>query len=419
MRKNTKRILVGVIGVAILLPIALFAFLWCSNRDSISWDEFQACDMREMPVEPQDFKADFEEIFKKVRQKYAYTDVKNLNMDSLHDAFLSRIDTLREKTDYGLLLREFFACLKTGHASVAFSPHHIGNDVIVVDGRVFISNPSEQALKAGFADKDEIVSVNNIPTAEWISDYVKYIPAPTEEGRRLWAAAEITYDYVDTLRTFGIIRDGKEMELQVRLLSANQRSGKEWHRVTKRLLTPQVGYIAINMLDEAAVVDTFVMALNEFRKCPYLIVDVRENGGGNSQYGDQIAGYLIKHDCKNWMERPLTVNKDRYEGEVYVLMGGNSFSAAETFLVELKESHDVKLVGEPSAGDMGGVVLPYRTSRGICYRIPTMGRWTTVGGHPSEGTPIEPDEVVHQTVDDFMAGKDTQVEWVLKRMKDE
>ena len=38
----------------------------------------------------------------------------------------------------------------------------------------------------------------------------------------------------------------------------------------------------------------FTKALKHLSKLPYLIVDVRQNGGGNSWIGDNIAQNLIK-----------------------------------------------------------------------------------------------------------------------------
>ena len=38
----------------------------------------------------------------------------------------------------------------------------------------------------------------------------------------------------------------------------------------------------------------------------------------------------------------------------------------------------------------------------------------TPGGHPLEGVAIQPHHIVPQTVTDFLEGRDTQVEYILK-----
>ena len=414
-RKNrkSKRLLTGVFFIVCLVPLVLFVYRWCSNRDYIKWSDYKIYYMSEIPVEPQDFKADFEDIFQKVNHRYPYIQEKQLNMDSVYNACMSRLDTIRQKTDYAKLLCEFFAYLKGGHARVSFHPHHIGNDVVVIEDHAFISNPSKEALKAGLMDKDEIVTINHIPTLEWIRKNEKFVAASTDAARFSTSALEITYDYTESVRTFEIRRGNELSKLTIHLLNVNQRSGKEWKKVEQKKLNSKVGYIAINTFSEPEVVPLFVKALEELRALSNLIIDVRTNGGGNSRYGDQIAEYLIKDTCKNWKGDQLLPNKNRYTGKVFILVGPETVSAAETFLVALKESGDVVLVGEPSHGDMGGVVMPYRSVHGICFTLPIMPRITTPGGHPMEGTPIQPDYLVHKTVKDFMEGKDTQIEYIL------
>lgn len=413
-RKKTKRLFLGVFYIVCLIPLVLFIYRWCANRDYIKWSDYKIYYMSEIPVEPQDFKADFEDIFQKVNHRYPYIQEKQLNMDSIYKACMSRLDTIRQKTDYATLLREFFAYLKAGHAHISFHPYHIGNDIVVIEDRAFISNPSEQAQKAGLQDKDEIVTINHIPAIEWIRENEKYVSSSTDVARFLTAAQEITYDYIDSVRTFEICRGNELSELTIHLLDVNQRSGKEWKKVEQKKLNSKVGYIAINTFSEPEVVPLFVKALEELRKLPNLIIDVRTNGGGNSRYGDKIAEYLIKDTRKNWKGDQLLPNKNRYTGKVFVLLGPETVSAAETFAVEMKESGDVVLVGEPSHGDMGGVVMPYRSAHGICFTLPIMPRITTPGGHSTEGMPIQPDYTVHKTVKDFMEGKDTQIEYILR-----
>ena len=82
----------------------------------LSLEEIQQYDADKIPVEPKDFKNDFEEIFELVKDRYPYTDEKHINFDSLHDTYLQRIDTMQSKVAYSLLIMEFFSNLKCAHA---------------------------------------------------------------------------------------------------------------------------------------------------------------------------------------------------------------------------------------------------------------------------------------------------------------
>ena len=62
---NMKRMksIVYIVLFVCMAPLALLQ--GCLNRDYIDWSDYQTYYMSELPVEPQDFKADFEEIYQK------------------------------------------------------------------------------------------------------------------------------------------------------------------------------------------------------------------------------------------------------------------------------------------------------------------------------------------------------------------
>lgn len=82
----------------------------------------------------------------------------------------------------------------------------------------------------------------------------------------------------------------------------------------------------------------------------------------------------------------------------------------------MKESGNVTLVGEPTAGDTGNGPKNFCTSHGIWLRIPTREPDCSHHGFPLEGEGIVPHYVVPFTVDDFMHGRDTQIEFVRKHI---
>ena len=88
-----------------------------------------------------------------------------------------------------------------------------------------------------------------------------------------------------------------------------------------------------------------------------------------------------------------------------------TFSAAESFVIDMKESGNVVLTGEPTAGDTGNRPKTFKTSSGICFRIPTAPPSVSPKGFPLEGIGVAPDYLVSQTVSDFINDKDTQLEF--------
>ena len=185
----------------------------------------------------------------------------------------------------------------------------------------------------------------------------------------------------------------------------------EWEEINE-----DFGYLAVNEMSDQ-VLDSLGQAIQQLRHLPNLIVDVRRNGGGNSTIGDSLTSYLIKGEQKGWNSNLLQPRKNGYPGKVYILMSTHSFSAAESFIITMKESGDAVLVGEPSGGDTGGLPLIFKSEHGIYFRIPALDNIIMLGGYPLEGKAIQPDHLVPQKVSDFLEGRDTQLEYILTGME--
>ena len=420
MKKALK--IFGYITLALILLSclglgALYLYPKYKQRGAVDFSEWKTTYMNEIPVEPADFKEDFESIFKKVIQRYAYIERKHLNMDSLHEAFASRLDTVQTKPAYAKLLREFFADLHAGHADIAFKSRGLGLDIAVIENRVFIDHPRKQLENAGMQQGDEILTVDGVPVQQWIKSNEKYISASTDAFRYLRSAWEVMLSYTDSVRRYTIQRNGQPLELTMKLHRSDKiedpvrNKALEWEEINE-----DFGYLAVNEMSNQ-VLDSLGQAIQQLRHLPNLIVDVRRNGGGNSTVGDSLTSYLIKGEQKGWNSSLLQPRKNGYPGKVYILMSTHSFSAAESFIITMKESGDAVLVGEPSGGDTGGLPLIFKSEHGIYFRIPALDNMIMLGGYPLEGKAIQPDHLVPQKVSDFLEGRDTQLEYILTGME--
>lgn len=418
--KKAPKVILCILSVLFGLLIfgigGIYGYYRYMLRGSARPDEWKIYSMNEIPVEPDDFRADFESIHKRVKKRYAYIDRKQIDMDSLHTAFVSRLDSVRTKTGYAMLLREYMAGLQAGHAQISFKARGFDPSIIVIGKRLFIHTPPRQLLEAGFEHGDEIISVDHTPVDQWIEKNEKYASASTEAYRYLQSAFKTMWSCTDSLRTYNIIRGGKELEMTIRLplpLPSDEYRAVTWERTY-----PGAGYIEVREMSRN-MLDSFATALEQVRDLPNLIIDARRNGGGNSDFGDSLATYLIKGERTGWNGYSLKPRKNSFRGKVFILMSTYSFSAAESFLITMKESGDATLIGEPSAGDTGGFPLAFKSDHGLYYRIPTIDRKNSPGGHPLEGCAIQPHYLVPQTIDDFLHGRDTQIEYILRTIQSE
>jgi hypothetical protein len=133
-----------------------------------------------------------------------------------------------------------------------------------------------------------------------------------------------------------------------------------------------------------------------------LIVDLRQNGGGN-----YITG---RRQMVNPARRRLEAGTLR---QVFVLIGNSTFSAAMVNAIDFRDRCHAVLVGEPigerpnSYSERRVTQLPH-SRIGVTYSV----RWYAFQSDSAPPT-VLPDALVAPTWDDWHAGRDPVLEWAL------
>ena len=136
------------------------------------------------------------------------------------------------------------------------------------------------------------------------------------------------------------------------------------NNIRSSVINDSIGYIRIYEMT-GNVVSEFQKEFGKLRTKPVMIIDLRYNGGGNSGYSEEITEYLIRKKQKASVSgRNLEPKTNHYEGQLVVLIGVNTFSAAESFVLDLKESGDAILIGSETGGDTGNRPNIFTTSHG-------------------------------------------------------
>lgn len=140
-----------------------------------------------------------------------------------------------------------------------------------------------------------------------------------------------------------------------------------------------------------------------------LVLDLRGNPGGwvtaatevIGRFVDASAGPALLED--NWprggnmIELPIRNDgAPRYDGELVVLVDGNTASAAEIVASSLQHYDRATIVGQQTFGK-GSVQRVYDFTTGDSLRL-TVAAWFTPGGEPLQGVGVTPDMIVDTTV---------------------
>lgn len=151
------------------------------------------------------------------------------------------------------------------------------------------------------------------------------------------------------------------------------RYGAQGHQVTARLRA-NVGYLRLagfaNMPDAKAMLDSTMRILAD---TDVLIIDMRDNHGGDSDTVDYLLGYFLEKPTviaditqrvngkfiTSQESSAATVSGPRYLNKpLYVLTGPVTISAGEFFAYSLQSVHRATVIGEKSAGAANGLGSP-------------------------------------------------------------
>ncbi|MEK7447518.1 MAG: S41 family peptidase [Patescibacteria group bacterium] len=140
-----------------------------------------------------------------------------------------------------------------------------------------------------------------------------------------------------------------------------------------------------------------------------ILIDVRENGGGNSQYAHDFAGIFFKKTViygkvtrRNKSSRlnteisRLEPNKTIFIGKpIVILISNKCFSSNELFLAPFKVSKRATLIGQATAGGSANPTseIVKISGKKFVVRVPTYRFFLKGKRQPIEKTKIDPDVV--------------------------
>ncbi len=387
-----------------------------------------------------------------VKYNFAGYDKFAQNYDSICRAELPNLVNTQSDEEFSEKLQLFANMLKDGHTSIGFSADVTYAPISHkrIGDKVFVTGVySEEYTQKGVRRGTEIVAIDDMPVIEYGNQYVvPYIPSSTPQWSNTYPFNSVnltkgyrgvpvkltfknekgkTFDIIDNRQSpWGIVNP--DMSIQFDSLPGN------------------IGLLRIpsfqsNNFNVQAFGDLFEQKIIPTEG---LIIDIRDNTGGNSQVG-QIIMMLLATDTipqaswetpkyeaayaswgKKWQCEtvasdsivPLCISHPndmpKYDKPIILLVNGSTFSAAEDFAVLFRNAKRGKIVGTPTGGSTGNPIfvdLGWGYNGRICTRHEKLA-----DGTEFIGVGIMPDVVVEET-ESVIFGKDNVIEEALKLLK--
>ena len=165
----------------------------------------------------------------------------------------------------------------------------------------------------------------------------------------------------------------------------------------------RIGYIKVTNF-ASNTFNQFQTALNELEEndIESLIIDVRDNLGGQLEVATQIASLFLTKDKvvyqlnTNGIIQPIySTGPGSFQKPITVLINGATASASEVLAIALQESADATVIGTTSYGK-GTIQESYKLSTGATIKF-TVQEWLGPNGNTVNEVGVKPDIEVSET----------------------
>ena len=380
-------------------------------------------------------------FWSEVKYNFVHFDhVPQLDWDQVYLDFLPQVIAAKDTQAYYEVLMRLAPLLHDGHTNV-YPPKALRDKfyarppmrTALVQGKVLVTGVFSPTLaRQGIHVGDEIRQIDGIEVHRYAQQRVapyESSSTPQDADVRAYTYGLLSGDKAQVLHLS--LRDASGATREVTVSRGDYPDAKSPASFTFRMLSGHIAYLSLDHFESDAGVKAFEKHLPQIMRAKGLILDVRRNGGGSSLYGGEILSYLTDRPIPTetsrelWVDpvaraqgdlrlewRPLPdsgkpyVNKRTsiFRGPVAVLIGPQTFSAAEDFVVSYDAMKRGLLVGEATGGSTGQpltIDLPGGGSARICVK-----RDSYPDGREFVGIGIAPNLTVAPTVADIRAGRD-------------
>lgn len=383
-----------------------------------------------------------------VKYNYVFYNDLEFNWDSLCLATLPKLLATKSKEEYVQELQRLAIKLQDGHTSIYEDNSENSLDWIKpfpiktrrIENRVFVTKVlSSDFQKQGVEIGSEILKIEGLDVIEYVNLYKRpFVSYSTSQWLDYspYAGFELTKEKGSKVsKILFKNRDGKTFTIE-------SHRNINWDINTNRIfdyetLNGNVGLLKINTFMGNDFKKEFDILYQNIKKTDALIIDLRDNMGGNSGNADYIIRHLSSKPVKmgNWssrnyvaahgswgypqewyMETPddlIPVNEENaYTKPVILIINAVTFSSAENFCVAFRSAKRGVIIGTPTGGSTGNPIH-IGLGCGINAQICTKNEWDA-DGNKFIGIGIKPDVEVKEKADMFMKGKDVVIKEALK-----
>ncbi len=364
----------------------------------------------------------FEHCWRQVRDKFYDPTIHGIDWKMYKETYAKFLPHISNNYDFQELLSEMLGELNGSHTGGRYSPIMQNPDATAALGLLYDETYTGNGLKV-----TEVIAGG--PVAKANSNIkpgaiIEKIDGETLVNTEDWAKYLNRKVGKNTLLSVLDPKTNARFEETVKPIAFAEESSlmyKRWtslmYQLVDKLSGGKVGYVHVQGMNDGSYRTAIDEVMGRNKQKEALIVDTRFNGGGwlHNDLNTFLSGKQYLGFAPQGNPVKPTEPMDRWSKPSCIVMGEGNYSDAFIFPYVYKDNGIGKLIGMPVPGTGTAVWWETQIDPTIVFGIPMIA---TIGKEkrPTENLQLEPDMKVPLPYEDFLNGKDPQIEAAVKEM---
>ncbi|HEY6247165.1 MAG TPA: S41 family peptidase [Pyrinomonadaceae bacterium] len=360
----------------------------------------------------------FDDGWRTMKYRFYDPQMHGFDWDAARAKYRPLVDFVGDRQELLNIINEMIGELNASHTGAAPPPRGPGGGGVSTGNLGLELEPDSAAgryrvtyiYENGPADKDWV--------RVKVGDYLLAInDKPVKAGDDYWELLNNRLNRKVDVTFNNKAADDGAWHTRIEAISTNAYSQLRYDRWVKdrrqkvdELSGGRIGYLHIQAMNPPSL-RKFEKEIREFRNKEALIIDQRWNGGGNIE--QELLAILVQRQYQIWQPRGTEATGRPFAGffgPKVVLQNWRSASNAEMFPAGFRALGLGKVIGTPTMGAVIGTGS-YSLIDGSTVRTPGVGVFLADAKHTNmENYGVQPDILVDNKPEDYLAGRDRQLE---------
>jgi carboxyl-terminal processing protease len=371
----------------------------------------------------------FNQVWETIDKKYYDDKFNGVDWKKVREDYRPKVESAKNDVEFYAVIKEMVRELQDAHTRF-WTPTEaelrrkkqsssIGLSVEEIDGKIVVtgvqtnSDEEKAGVKAGMIVN--LIDGQNV--SERLNELKQTIKSSSAQAVKVLSIRALFRGEVGTTIKLSLLDfDNKPLDVTFTRRIFNQSL-----EIISRQLADNIGYVKFDTFDDK-LSDKLKTAISNLKSTQGLIIDLRDNGGGEVNFVEKIAGWLVdkktsfgKMQWRGKEPKEIFVGGDKsgiYASPIVILIDKDSASGSELLTIGLQESGRVKVVGSTSCGCLLGIRGAKEIKDGE-LELSQIG-FISAKNFRVETNGITPDFVVKPTVNDFREKTDRVLEEAVK-----